>query len=101
MKKILAVCLTSVLFQIMPATMLAQSYAGEGATSEPTMLIDKPTAGLLKRGTYSVSSEFYGQGGVLMSLAVGIFNPFSFAGSLGGNNVIRPRKDRHGSDSGC
>ncbi|MFZ1976849.1 MAG: hypothetical protein WAV76_02745 [Bacteroidota bacterium] len=92
MKKILAVCLTSVLFQIMPATMLAQSYAGEGATSEPTMLIDKPTAGLLKRGTYSVSSEFYEQGGVLMSLAVGIFDPFSFGISYGGTNIIGPEK---------
>jgi hypothetical protein len=87
-KRILAIFLASAFFQILPTTMMAQSYAGESATSEPTMLIDKPTAGLLKRGTYSVTSDFYEQGGVLVNLAVGIFEPFSFGISYGGTDII-------------
>ena len=71
---------------------LAQSYAGEGATVEPTMLIDKPTAGLLKRGSYSVTSNFYQQGGVLVGISVGIFEPFTFGISYGGTDIIGPNK---------
>jgi hypothetical protein len=70
----------------------AQSYAGEGATVEPTMLIDKPTAGLLKRGSYSVTSNFYQQGGVLVGISVGIFEPFTFGISYGGTDIIGPNK---------
>ena len=92
MKKNLAICLALSLLQLLPAALLAQSYAGEDANSEPTMLIDKPTAGLLKRGSYSVSSEFYEQGGVLMNLAVGIFDPFSFGISYGGTDILGHNK---------
>ena len=63
---------------------IAQSYAGSGATVEPTMLVDKPTAGLLKRGSYSVSSNFFQRGGVLIGITVGIFEPFTFGISYGG-----------------
>jgi hypothetical protein len=70
----------------------AQSYAGDGATIEPTMLVDKPTAGLLKRGSYSVSSNFYQNGGVLVGISVGIFEPFTFGISYGGTDIIGPNK---------
>jgi hypothetical protein len=75
-----------------PVSTLAQSYAGESATIEPTMLIDKPTAGLLKRGSYSVTSDFYQDGGVLVGISVGIFEPFSFGISYGGTNLIGQNK---------
>ena len=67
---------------------IAQSYAGSGATVEPTMLVDKPTAGLLKRGSYSVSSNFFQRGGVLIGITVGIFEPFTFGISYGGTGII-------------
>jgi hypothetical protein len=70
----------------------AQSYAGEGATIEPLVLIDKPTAGLLKHGAYSVSSNFFQRGGVLVGLTVGIFEPFTFGISYGGTDIIGPDK---------
>jgi hypothetical protein len=69
-------------------TASAQSYAGETATIEPTMLIDKPTAGLLEQGAFKVSSDFYQEGGVLVGLSVGIFEPFSFGISYGGTDII-------------
>jgi hypothetical protein len=70
----------------------AQSYAGDEASVEPTMLIDKPTAGLLKRGSYSVSSGFFQNGGVLVGIMVGIFEPFTFGISYGGTDIIGHNK---------
>jgi hypothetical protein len=70
------------------STCMAQSNVGDAATLEPTMLIDKPTAGLLKRGNYSVFANFYRQGGVLMGISAGVFEPFSFGISYGGEHII-------------
>ncbi|MBI5464030.1 MAG: hypothetical protein HY966_03630 [Ignavibacteriales bacterium] len=66
----------------------AQSYAGDGATAEPLMLVDKPTAGMLKRGSYEVASNFFQQGGVLVGLSVGVFEQFMFGISYGGTDII-------------
>lgn len=70
----------------------AQSYAGEGATIEPTYIIDKPTAGILKRGTYAVRGNFFQRGGMLVGLSVGVFDNFSFGLSYGGTDIIGPNK---------
>lgn len=70
------------------ATTLAQSYAGSAAQGEPTMLIDKPTAGMLKKGSYAVTSDFFQEGGVLAGISVGVFEPFSFGISYGGTSII-------------
>jgi hypothetical protein len=65
-----------------------QSYAGDEAVVEPLMLIDKPTAGLLQKGSYSVSGNFYQRGGMLFGISVGIFEPFTFGISYGGTDII-------------
>lgn len=70
----------------------AQSYAGEGAKIEPTMLIDKPTAGMLKRAHYAISSNYFQRGGVLLGVSVGLFDQFSFGISYGGTEIIGPNK---------
>lgn len=72
--------------------LLAQSYAGEGAKIEPTMLIDKPTAGMLKRAHYAISSNYFQRGGVLVGVSVGLFDQFSFGISYGGTEIIGPNK---------
>jgi hypothetical protein len=91
-KKLSFILLVGLLLTATVETALAQSYAGDGATIEPTMLIDKPTAGLLKRGSYSVSSNFFQNGGVLLGISVGIFEPFTFGISYGGTDIIGPNK---------
>jgi hypothetical protein len=91
-KKINFILMISFLMTAALETAIAQSYAGEGATVEPMMLIDKPTAGLLKRGSYSVTSNFFQNGGVLVGISVGIFEPFTFGISYGGTNIIGPNK---------
>ena len=79
-----AVCL----FTLLPAFLEAQSYAGDAATVEPTMIVDKPTAGILKRGSYAVRSNFFERGGVLVGISVGVFESFSFGISYGGTSII-------------
>jgi hypothetical protein len=72
--------------------LFGQSYAGESASVEPLMIVDKPTAGLLKQGAYAVTSNFYQNGGVLVGISVGVFEPFTFGISYGGTNIIGPAK---------
>jgi hypothetical protein len=91
-KKLGFILMANLLMTVIVETAAAQSYAGDGATIEPTMLIDKPTAGLLKRGSYSVSSNFFQNGGVLVGISVGIFEPFTFGISYGGTDIIGHEK---------
>jgi hypothetical protein len=88
MKTINKILILSVLIAATHNLVMAQSYAGSAATVEPTMLVDKPTAGLLKRGSYSVSSNFFQRGGMLIGITVGIFEPFTFGISYGGTGII-------------
>jgi hypothetical protein len=80
--------LLTIVLLVLPCLAEAQSYAGDAATAEPIMIVDKPSAGLLKRGTYFVSSNLYQNGGVLVGVSVGLFEPFSFGISYGGTNII-------------
>lgn len=66
----------------------AQGYAGDRATSELTTLIDKPTAGMLKRSQYRIGTNFYENGGVLVDIEVGLLQRFSFGISYGGSGII-------------
>lgn len=79
---------------LVPDTVQAQSYAGDAATVEPVMIVDKPTAGILKRGMYAVRTNFFEQGGVMVGLSVGIFDNFSFGVSYGGTSIIGSDKIR-------
>lgn len=74
------------------ADLFAQGYAGSEATAEPMMLIDKPTAGLLKRGSYLLHTNLFQQGGVMFGVAVGLFEQFTFGITYGGTNIIGPSK---------
>ncbi len=80
------------LVALVPA--FGQSYAGDRATIEPMVLVDKPTAGLLKRGAFEFTSNYYQEGGVLVGLSVGVFDPFTFGISYGGTDIIGHDKIR-------
>lgn len=58
------------------------------------MIIDKPTAGMLHRGNYYVSSGFFEQGGVLFCVSVGLIDRFNFGISYGGTDIIGTNKPR-------
>jgi hypothetical protein len=75
-------------------SLFGQSNAGTSANIEPTMIIDKPTAGMLHRGNYYVSSGFFEQGGVLFCVSVGLIDRFNFGISYGGTDIIGTNKPR-------
>ncbi|GJQ21313.1 MAG: hypothetical protein HBSIN02_16680 [Bacteroidia bacterium] len=66
--------------------------AGDMSTLEPTMIIDKPTAGMLRRADYHITANFFQRGGVLAGVSVGLFDRFSFGISYGGTGIIGPDK---------
>jgi len=66
----------------------AQSNTGGSASVEPTMIIDKPTAGMLHRGSYALNGSFFEQGGVLFGVSVGLLDRFNFGISYGGTNIL-------------
>lgn len=86
------VVLVGALLTVQWAVGLGQSNTGGSATIEPTMIIDKPTAGMLHRGTYYVSGNFFEHGGVLFGVAVGLLDRFNFGISYGGTNILGANK---------
>jgi hypothetical protein len=69
--------------------MLPVLLAGQDqAVLEPTGLIDVPTAGMLKRGSYQLQLRAYAAGGLLTSIDVGISNRFMIGIAYGGTNIV-------------
>jgi hypothetical protein len=77
---------------IMHCYVFAQSNAGASASIEPTMIIDKPTAGMLHRGSYYLSAGFFERGGVLFGVSVGLIDRFNFGISYGGTDILGTNK---------
>jgi len=71
---------------------LGQSNSGTAASIEPTMIIDRPTAGMLHRGNYYLYSNFFEHGGVLFGVSVGLLDRFNFGISYGGTNILGKQK---------
>lgn len=78
--------LLTVLLLCLPLT--AQNTAGDAANIEPRYLIDTPTAGLLKRGAFSLESNFFQDGGLMFGLYAGALDRLTFGISYGGTGVI-------------
>lgn len=55
---------------------------------EPLRLVDTPTAGTLKRGSFRARLDIYPQGGILAGIGAGITDRFMFGISYGGTNII-------------
>jgi hypothetical protein len=66
----------------------AQGYAGARADIEPAFLIDKPTAGMFKRGAYAVGVNLFQSGGVMVGATVGLLDRLSIGVSYGGTHII-------------
>ncbi len=70
------------------ARLTAQGSAGSSGKLEPRSIVDFPTAGMIPRGDIAFDVEFYGQGGVDVGCAVGIFDRLSAGLSYGGSGLI-------------
>lgn len=75
--------LVAVLVMLLPMLVYAQ-----GVDVQPRYTIDKPTAGVMRRGGFDLGLRFYGQSGALLSLNVGISDRFMFGASFGGNDAL-------------
>ena len=82
---ILATCWT---LSVLNYPCFGQNNSVGSASIEPTMIIDKPTAGMLHRSSYSLNGMFFENGGVLFGVTVGLLDRFSFGISYGGSEII-------------
>jgi hypothetical protein len=65
-----------------------QGSAGTGGGLEPRMLVDMPTAGMARKGHLLVDVSVFQEGGVFVSVGLGIFERLSAAVSYGGSGLI-------------
>ena len=66
----------------------AQNSAGDASSVEPRQLIDVPTAGMLKRGSFAMDIDFFQQGGATIALNAGALDRLNFGISYGGTGII-------------
>ncbi len=88
MKKIFFCLTVTTLF----SPLLAQNSAGDAANIEPRYIIDTPTAGLLKRGAFSLEANFFQDGGLMFGLYAGALDRLTFGISYGGVGIIGKTK---------
>ncbi|MFH1052567.1 MAG: hypothetical protein V1779_16735 [bacterium] len=66
----------------------AQGTAGEKAMYESRYIVDMPTAGVLEKGAYTVYSNAFSRGGIMLQLDVSPFSDFVMGLSYSGTNII-------------
>jgi hypothetical protein len=66
----------------------AQGTAGSAAQIETRAIVDVPTAGMLRHGAFALGMEFYQNGGMTLSTAVGIYDRLMFGIAFGGTGLI-------------
>lgn len=76
------------LVQMVAAQPSEEATSGTRATIEPRYLYNLPTAGMLRRGAYSVEGWFFAGGGAMSSVSVGLAERFTFGVSYGAGNLI-------------
>ena len=77
-----------VLLVVLSSSLFAQNTAGDESNVEPRYVIDSPTAGLLKRGSFAMDVDMFQEGGVALSLSAGALDRLSFGLSYGGTRII-------------
>jgi hypothetical protein len=61
---------------------------------EPVLIVDRPTAGMLKRAGFFGGLNMYQSGGVLAYISVGVWDRFMFGISYGGTNILGQQRIR-------
>ena len=69
-------------------SLLPLQVCAQGVGVPPRMLIDTPAAGVLPPAGFDFSMRAYGNGGLLVDIAVGVSTNFMFGVSYGGTNVL-------------
>ncbi len=66
----------------------AKGTAGEKAMYESRYIVDMPTAGVLDKGAFSIYTNTYQNGGIMLQLDASPFTDFIMGISYGGTNII-------------
>jgi len=88
MKKVFLMVLFVCSLFIFTEHLLGQGSAGAKSDIEPRTLVDMNTAGILRRGMFSVGTEQLPGGVFILKMDVGIFNQFNFGISYGASNFV-------------
>jgi hypothetical protein len=78
-------------FLLLPVPPLVQAQggsAGSGGSLEPRWIVDMPSAGMQPKSSLVMEGGFYGDGGVLLGVSIGIFDRLSAGISYGGSHLI-------------
>ena len=84
--KVFKLFLVTLIFCSSP--LFSKGTAGNKAEYESRYIIDQPSAGVLKRGHYSLYAQAYTNGGLMMELNASIFKNFHMGLSFSGSNII-------------
>jgi hypothetical protein len=79
---------TLILFIFSFTSVYSQGSSGSKARYESRYIVDMPTAGVIPKGTYSVYSNIFENGGIMAEINAAPFSMFNMGISFGGNNII-------------
>ncbi len=79
---------------------ISQSTQENNNAIEPRYLIDKPTAGMLQQGSFSLNLDFFQEGGSVVYLNTAVTPKLSFGISFGGNNIIGDKNVKWNKSAG-
>ena len=79
-----------ILFLCAPESLLVAQggSAGTGGKLEPRFVVDMPSAGMQPAGSLAMDAGFYGEGGALLGVSVGVFDRLAVGISYGGSHLI-------------
>ncbi|MBL7032568.1 MAG: hypothetical protein ISR91_00325 [Candidatus Delongbacteria bacterium] len=86
--KVSLIVLSGLVLLLAGGSACAQDDTGAPPAVPLNYLIDTPTAGLLERGEMGFDSRIYGDGGVLFTFQVGVFQAFNMGVSYGGTGIV-------------
>jgi hypothetical protein len=82
------ICFLMISFGLISQNIFAQGTAGEEAIYESRYIVDMPNAGVLEKGGFSVYTQAYNNGGILLEFSAAPFTDFNMGLSFSGTNII-------------
>ncbi len=75
-------------FAVASINVYSQGAAGNSASFETQKIVDMPTAGMIAKGNYTVNTNIYTPGGIMVEFCAGLFKNFSMGVAFSGTGII-------------
>lgn len=86
-------CITGMLLILVGCgAIAAEGAAGSAGELEPRHLVNTPTAGMIRKGSYALDMDFYQGGGMVLGVSAGLLDRLSIGISYGGSRIIGSEK---------